>query len=74
MSYKLKIILAGALILSLNACAYSVERLVKDDGMRHKLLKDCAAMGLKAKDEVNCRNALEAQTQVAGDKIKSFMK
>lgn len=62
------------LTAALSGCGYTVEQLVKDDALRHKVLKDCATMGLKAKDDKNCRVAAEAQVQATGDAVKGLLK
>lgn len=66
------VLITGISLLS--ACGYTVEQLVKDDALRHKVLKDCATMGLKAKDDKNCRVAAEAQVKATGDSVKGLLK
>ncbi len=64
----------GVVVVSvgLMACAPSVKMLKKDDDLRHSTLKDCVAMGMKAKNETRCINATKAQAEVAGDKVKDL--
>ena len=60
--------------ITATGCAYSVGTLKNDDDLRHQVLKDCLALGLKAKDDKNCQNATKAQAEVAGDSIKGMFK
>lgn len=58
--------------IGLSACAHSVAVYKKNDDLRHETLAKCAAKGLKAKNDANCKNAAKAQAEVAGDTIKSI--
>jgi len=62
------------LIIFTSGCAHSVAKLKRDDNLRHEVLKDCLAMGINAKDDLNCKNATKAQAEVAGDSIKGMFK
>ncbi|MDH5545852.1 MAG: EexN family lipoprotein [Gammaproteobacteria bacterium] len=61
-----------SLALSLSACGYSVEQLVRNDDLRHKVLKECVVMGKKAVDADKCKKATEAQARVTGNAIKNI--
>ena len=52
-------------------CLYRWE-LVKDDDLRHKVLKDCVKMGIAAKDEKKCQVATEAQVKASGNTIRGL--
>lgn len=60
--------------IAIAGCGYTVEQLVKDKNLRTKVLKDCVALGLKAKDQDKCLKAAEAQARVTGNSIKSIFK
>ncbi len=62
------------LVVFIAGCAHSVAKLKVDDELRHRVLKDCLSKGLKAKDDLSCKNATQAQAEVAGDSIKGMFK
>jgi len=70
----LSVMVIAVASVSLMACAPSVKVLKKDADLRHSTLKECVAMGMKAKHEVRCINATKAQAEVAGDKVKDLLK
>ena len=72
MNRMYKLLLLTLICGSLSACTYSVNRLVRDEPLREKLIKDCVGMGIKAKDSQNCINAAEAQFKVTGAKLKDL--
>jgi len=70
------ITIAITLTVTLMACTHSVERLTRDNELRHALIKECIQLGIKAKDKQNCINAASAQAKVAGssiNKLKEFI-
>lgn len=60
---------AGALWLvlmaSLSGCGYSVEQLAEDHELRKRVLAECAEQGMDARDQPDCKLALEAQALAA---------
>ena len=74
MKFLSKILVIYLLVVFAAGCAHSVAKLKGDDELRHQVLKDCLAKGINAKDDLNCKNATQAQTQVAGDSIKGMFK
>lgn len=54
------------------ACSYTVEQLVRDEPLRLRILKDCAAMGTDAISADKCKKAAEAQAKVTGNAIKGL--
>jgi len=70
-------ILSGGLVICLlvvftSGCAHSVVKLKANDELRHQVLKDCLSKGVNAKDDLNCKNATQAQAEVAGESIKGM--
>ena len=74
MNKLLSVIAVAVVSASLMACAPSVKNLKMDEDLRHSTLKECVAMGMKAKNEPRCVNATKAQAEVAGDKVKGMLK
>ncbi len=65
------LVLAG--VVALTGCDYSLERLVEDTQLRREVLKECAEMGLAAKDDAQCRLAAEAEVEAAKRGVKSLL-
>jgi len=66
------ILVTCLLVVFTAGCAHSVAKLKGDDELRHQVLKGCLSKGLKAKDDLSCKNATQAQAEVAGDSIKGM--
>ena len=66
----------SALILGMMAlfsgCAYTVDTLIRDNDLRHKVLASCVKQGLEASKNQSCINAAEAQARVTGKKVKGL--
>lgn len=78
MTMTKKILGVGLLALILTGCELTVDDLVNDADKRHEILKECASMGLAAKDEKKCRIAAEAEVEAgkkaAGELLDSMKK
>lgn len=72
MNKKLLPMVTIVVIMCASGCAHSVVKLKQNDELRHQVLKECLAMGLKAKDDPNCQNATKAQAEIAGESIKEM--
>lgn len=57
----------------LSACGYSVEQLANDEEKRREILKECAEMGMAAKDEEKCEIAAKAEIEAAKKGMDQMM-
>ncbi len=54
-----------AVAAGLSGCGYSVDQLAEDTELRREILKECANMGVAAKDEEKCGIAAKAEAVAA---------
>lgn len=78
MAINKKLLAVGIMALFLAGCELTVDDLVNNAEKRHQILKECAAMGLAAKDEKKCQIAAEAELKAgkkaAGELLDSMKK
>ena len=69
---KIRILTLLSCVFLLGACEPSVESLAKDADKRTQILKDCAKMGVAAKDDSLCKKAVEAQKIAMKESVENM--